>query len=348
MAFNPNCYSPGFRLQIRDSSVVGYMIPPKFEEISKDWPESKKEEYRQKRKERALTVRKTAYSGKMTSGSRKRMIKACELLCQISPARWIWNPVNNRLCHHRLSFITLTISSSQNITCRQAYDLVLVHFLQWLRRTIKVAAYVWKAELQQRGQIHFHIITPNFIHYKLINAKWNDLQRQAGLLDEYAKKKGHFRAPSTEIKEMRNARKGAAYIAKELAKDISGKLLQLRKHLNKLVKAGTIDQEQAEEIFSDNLQDVTGTEGKIWGCSDNLSEANYFTIDLTKQHFQQIAKFIQAGNKFLIDDWFCVFDCGDLPPPDILNPSEKKAFDLHLYCIANHEKVKRMESELFK
>lgn len=345
MPFNPNCFSPGFNLQIRDSSALAYMIPPTFEEISQNWHESKIEAYKQAQKERAQKARKTAYSGMISSGSRKRMIKATELLCQMNPGRWITNPITGRMYHHRLTFVTLTVSNAENLTAHDCYIILLSHFLQWLRRTVRVSAYIWKAELQQRGQIHYHIVVPEFVPWMQVRKKWNSLQREAGLLNDYAIKHGHFDPNSTDVHKMRNASQGAAYVLKELGKDISGKLLKFKKDLKKAVTAGYMTEEQANEFFSEKVQEINGTTGKVWGCSENLMEAEFFTVPLSKDQHQVIASFIAGGAKYKLDDWFIVVACNS-PPDQLLSQAQKTAFKLHLYCIANHEQVKAMESAL--
>ena len=46
-------------------------------------------------------------------------------------------------------------------------------FLKHLRRKLNNFHYVWGAEKQKRGAIHFHIVTPNFVKKELINQMWN-------------------------------------------------------------------------------------------------------------------------------------------------------------------------------
>src|SRR5216683_3081724 len=128
-------------LQIRDRSAIAYLKADACGFVS------------QKRRDNMLTVRRNRYTGEITAGSRKRLSKCLTLMAQGNPAKMKYNPVNNRMMWHHLTFCTLTIPG-KNISARRAYDTLLSHFLDWLTRTKEVKAYIWKAELQQRGQIH--------------------------------------------------------------------------------------------------------------------------------------------------------------------------------------------------
>jgi hypothetical protein len=221
---------------------------------------------------RLLSIRRSAnmklqtgkrYSGKLSAGARKRLAKACTLLVQSSKAKWIYNEVTKKQQYHRLSFITLTVSDpSKKLTGKEAHKLLLSHFLDWLRRTMHCNTYLWKAELQSNGQIHYHITTPSFINYQAIRDKWNNLQRSAGLLDKYFSEHGHYDANSTDIHEVRAAGDMAGYLLKEI-----GKQLQNEKSLG----------------------------GKVWDCSQNLKANSYFTIEMDTHHSSLIQQQVKEG-----------------------------------------------------
>lgn len=189
-------------------------------------------------------VQQETYKGELTKGAKKRLTKAIELLCQVSKSQRIKNTVTGKMQWHRLSFITLTVSQTENISAKEAYHKAFKHWLQWFRRTMNVKTYVWKAEIQERGQIHYHITTPSFIHYQLIKDKWNNLQSKAGWLKEYHAKYGQQMPNSTDIHETKHVGNLASYLIKEFCKSIQ------------------------------NPQ----TEGKIWDCSENLKAYGYYTI----------------------------------------------------------------------
>jgi len=270
----------------------------------------------------------------MSQGARKRMVKAVTLLCQSVKPKWITNPVNGRMQYHRLSFLTLTISSRKNITAKECYNMVLQHFIQWLRRTKKITSYIWKAELQERGQIHYHFIFPDFIHYKEIRSEWNSLQRKAGLLDDYVATHKHADPNSTDIHEMKNVRKTAKYVVKELGKDIDAVKVKQKKEILNDVKLGLLSQETADRLLIELQENKFYTEGKIWDCSDNLSSMGYFTMPLTTRQDMVLRNWIEVQKEqALFGDWWAVIDLTSNSPPSILSIAEKKFFDNHLAII---------------
>jgi hypothetical protein len=190
-------------------------------------------------------ARKQQYSGEIKKGTKKRLTRAIDLLCQISQKRKVWSSQKRCYINHTLAFITLTISSQTNITAREAYDKLLAPMLRWLRDSCSCRTYVWKAEIQKRGQIHYHITTPSYIHYRAIRDKWNYLQRKAGLLDDYYNTHGSYDPNSTDVKKVKSIKNLAAYLIKEFTKTYQN----------------------------------PETTGKLWDCSLNLKAYSYFTFE---------------------------------------------------------------------
>jgi hypothetical protein len=279
---------------------------------------------------------KAAYSGGMSQGSRKRLSKAVTIMSQAIKPVWITNPVNNRLHYHKFSFITLTVASGKNITAKFAYDHLLSHFLDWMTRTVggenKAAkTYIWKAELQKRGQIHYHITTPAFIHWRQIRSKWNSLQRQAGLLDDFAMEHGHFDPNGTDVHDTRQVKNADRYLLKELGKTISALQLQAIGEVRAKVKAGELPAEDADAEIERIKAEKVLTVGKIWGCSQDLAGVNYFTLDVTREHERTIEQWVLEGRaRKVVDDYFSIVYCDDADPPDILSGKETTAFREYL------------------
>jgi hypothetical protein len=211
--------------------------------------------------ERIKEAAKTRYSGILTMGAKKRMCRAIDILIQISKPIVGINEVTSKKQKHTLSFITLTIPPSELLTAESGYKKLLSHFIQWLRRTKKVKTYVWKAEFQKNGQLHYHITTPAWIHYQEIKDKWNNLMKASGLLDDYFKNKGHYGANSTDIHEVRNIKNLGGYLKKEFAKSVQ------------------------------NQQ----TKGKLWDCSVNLKDNKFFDVEYEINLLRKIDAMVQDG-----------------------------------------------------
>lgn len=296
-------------MQIRDGYVLVY-----YEQLySRRWANNALQ------RQRLVTVRKKAYSGDITTGARKRMAKAITLMSQVVKPTWITNPVNQRDQLHRFSFVTLTIASSKLLTAREGYQLLLQHFLQWLRRTKGVELYVWKAELQKRGQLHYHLVFPNFIHYLEIRNKWNALQKEAGLLDDYAREHGHFCPNSTDIHETYGVKNMRAYIMKEMGKAANANRFRAKQIVESLIQAGEVPECQKEQFIQEYTGDLV-MEGKVWDCSECLGAGKYYTVALTDRHVDFLDKLVQGKKASRqSDDFYSMTFFRSTGPPLVSN-----------------------------
>lgn len=78
---------------------------------------------------------------------------------------------NSHLC----TFITLTLPATQTHTDRELTTNLLNPFLSYARKYFYVRYYVWKKELQQNGNLHFHLVTDRFIKADCLRNAWNRL-----------------------------------------------------------------------------------------------------------------------------------------------------------------------------
>ena len=119
--------------------------------------------------------------------------------------------------------------------------------------------YLWKAELQQNGQLHYHIGTSTYLPQNIVRWKWNKDCKSAGLLDAFAHKYGHFNPPSTEVKSIIHVQDAKSYIAKEFAKKET------------------------------RIQQVGG---KVWDCNEELKRG-YFSTELTGEVYWKLHEAIK-------------------------------------------------------
>ncbi len=109
---------------------------------------------------------------------------------------------------YKLTFITLTLPSKQIHSDNEIKSKCLNQFLIEISSNHKVSQYIWKAEKQDNGNIHFHIIANAYIHWKVIRETWNRIINKLGYVDRYEKKmreyfKNGFKI-STNPKDKRN------------------------------------------------------------------------------------------------------------------------------------------------
>jgi hypothetical protein len=213
-------------IQVRHKSLILYSLPA--------------DNYSHRRSDfKTLT-----YSGKVTSGSGKRIRKAVDLLLQLSPLIWITNPITKRRETHTLSFITLTIPEQEHKPeANEGHRLLLKPWLLKMKRKTGLSTYIWKAEFQKNGMLHYHITTRSWILYTLIRDEWNNLLSSNGFLTEHFAKHGNIMPNSTDVHKVYQNKKLENYLQKEISKTQQNKT----------------------------------TKGKVWDCSLNLKQAKFFS-----------------------------------------------------------------------
>lgn len=234
----------------------------------------------------------------------KRISKAISLLLQSSKAQDIYNPISRRFSKFRLNFITLTIPDIQEAKDYPAmYNKVLRPFLQWLTKYKGVYTYVWKAEIQQRGSLHYHITTTTWIHQNDIRIKWNEIILKNDLMKAYTKKYNKTTPPSTDVQNVYKKRNLQSYLSKELCKCV---------------------------------QNNVSIKSKVWDCSRNLKAFKYFTLEVTDLIEKRI---LQLDDKQIIDLWeneFCtILRLKKGYQQYIMSKDEKLRYSLFLRSIQN-------------
>ena len=157
----------------------------------------------------------------------------------------------------KLSMITITLSSKQSHSDIEIKTGLLNPFLKELNRKFNVKNYIWKAEKQENGNIHFHIIIDKYIKHQEIRSIWNRIQNLPGFeyvnkfrknqkefyhngfryntnsedspelqQKKYQKKVAEdFKNPnSTDVHSLKYIRKTAAYLAEYMTKGVTNTL----------------------------------------------------------------------------------------------------------------------------
>ena len=138
----------------------------------------------------------------------------------------------------QLIMITLTLSAKQTHTDNQIKRQMLNRFLINLIRKEERTKYLWKAESQKNGNIHFHIIVDEYFDKRWINTLWNKIQFDNGYISIADYKDKEKIVPSTRIESLRDKDDAISYTAKYISKNNTNRLL----------------------------------EGRLWGCSKELKD----------------------------------------------------------------------------
>ncbi len=150
---------------------------------------------------------------------------------------------------HYPIFITLTLSDKQSHPDNFIKRHLLGEFLKNVKRNHDIINYFWRAERQENGNIHFHILTDRYIDKLKIQKIWNKIQDNHGYLYNYKKQYHNDQPPSTHVKS---------------AKDVENFLNYSLKYMIKEEENSIID-------------------GRIWGLSDSIRDLKTYNSVLNNK-----------------------------------------------------------------
>lgn len=121
--------------------------------------------------------------------SDKRLRNAISWLSASAQIQRVYCKETNHWHQFRLNFITLTLpTTDHDLSDGYIKSKVLRNLLAKMRYSTPGLNYIWKAEPQANGNIHFHVFTDKFIHHKTLRKKWNASLAKHGLIQPYAAK----------------------------------------------------------------------------------------------------------------------------------------------------------------
>jgi hypothetical protein len=130
---------------------------------------------------RNLSVKKSSWA--LSDQSKRKFIDSCGFLLECSKPRSV-RFGKKLIYNYRASFITLTLPTKQTHSDLEIKK-CLNQFLTQLRATFNLSNYIWKAELQANGNIHFHLIIDLPIHHSAIRYYWNQSIETLGYVSAY-------------------------------------------------------------------------------------------------------------------------------------------------------------------
>jgi hypothetical protein len=139
-------------------------------------------------------------NGYLSAQAKKRLKLAIEYFLLLN------KPINGKSgnsgqhYNKRITFITLTLPSKQVHTDNEIKSQCLNQFLIEISRYHKVNQYVWRAEYQKNGNIHFHILANNYIIWKDVRNRWNRIINKLNYVDEYRKEQENYHEKGFKVR----------------------------------------------------------------------------------------------------------------------------------------------------
>ncbi len=265
--------------------------------------------------------------GMVSRKANKRVKEAIDWLVMLSKQKKFKSKKTGKTYTFNINFVTLTLSSKQVHSDQIIKSKLLNQFLIELKRDFKVMNYLWRAESQKNGNIHFHIVTDKFVPHDWLRDCWNRIQNKLGYIDRYhtfmaefhkkgfkvredllkywnyksqlraykVGQKGNWYNPnSTDVHSIRKLRNISAYLSKYCTKNGKTKFVPNGKRRSYTVKNNGV-----YDTFTIQCVKEVITErpilGKLWGLSNSLSKLSSAIDFRFGEVYQELA---MIRNKF--------------------------------------------------
>lgn len=198
-------------------------------------------------------------AGIISKKAATRINNAVQWLLLFSHKKRVYSKATKKSYWFLLNFITLTLSEKQNHSDEFIKNHMLYPFLRWMARSHNAGLYVWKAEAQKNGNIHFHITTNTFIHWKSIRRKWNSIQSKHGYLKKWTEGNVRGDPNSTDVHAVIKTDQIAKYMVKYMVKNepdrrkIDGRLWACSPQLSSI----SISMDEHDTAFSECATDIS-------------------------------------------------------------------------------------------
>lgn len=258
--------------------------------------------------------------GIMSPQATRKMRTAVEWLLLLAKPKREWCKSSKRWIKFKVCFVTLTLPSCQVHSDQEIKKLCLNQLLIELKRYNGLHNYIWRAEKQINGNIHFHLVMDKFIEASVLRLRWNRIINKLGYIDKYTDrmnqniknfsdyynefinqgsyaqlfkrychgKTSNWKNPnSTDIHSVRKIKNLVSYLLKYMSKNV-----------------------EEPELLSDSDKEKLLVSGQLWGLSESLSKMRNVIIPISSEIQEEINRlWDNVKTLFIKDEWFTYKVC---------------------------------------
>jgi hypothetical protein len=211
---------------------------------------------------------------KISDVGMKKIRDSVQWLFAAAETKLVWESKYKKMVTWKINFCTLTIKAGMAELLEKGWtDVKLKSLLNvWLtmaRKRFGLKSYVWKAETQKRGVLHFHITSDCYMYWQDIRKSWNRVLTNAGLPQEESN--------STDIHAVVDVQKAQEYLIKYFYKEepnkrtVQGRLWARSHSLSKLKCCVQVPQDEMNELLREVVNTGMMAEAKTYDYAQILS-----------------------------------------------------------------------------
>lgn len=201
-------------------------------------------------------LREIAYNGFMSPKTKASVRKFLEPWITAVEVKKDKLKLGKYFRNSKLAFVTLTLSAKQAHSDNQIKREMLGRFITECKRKFGMKNYFWRAESQENGNIHFHILVDCYMHWEKVRNLWNSIQESSGYIDRFEAIHSHRNPNSTDVHGLENLKNTVAYVVKYCCK----------------------------------TEGFRPIKGRIWGSSDSVKNLKPFETEIDNE----VSKYLRS------------------------------------------------------
>lgn len=228
------------------------------------------------------------------------------LLIDCSKSKKVYSAESRKWYSFKVNLITLTLPSKQIHTDKVIHEKVFKEFIRAWKRSSKELLYIYKAEVQDNGNLHYHLTTNTYIDYRELRNKWNYYCEKLG----YVTRSGIASPNSTDVHSVKSVKNLASYMVSYLSKkDLYSKALK-RYHAryNKILKKMPGNECKLPRNYFSNIK--RKVELKVWDCSKPLMLGKCSLEIDSQELMDDVRRALQLNTAPIVKDWCIVLENG--------------------------------------
>lgn len=228
-----------------------------------------------------VNLTQNRHKGKLSPKAVKRMTNSVNWLVASAKNKWVYDKQSGKRFNFRINFITLTLPTLDHGISDHKFKADLLHnFINTCRYRYGLKNYVWKVETQANGNIHAHFTTDTFIHWKDIRNVWNRILTKRGIIDIYRNKHSSMTFEEYTALYDPTGAKGKEQMRRAFTTGCNSSWSDPNStDVHAVYKVKDIGAYLAKYMTKEDEERRT-INGRLWGCSTNLSETNKLVIEL--------------------------------------------------------------------
>lgn len=259
-------------------------------------------------------------NGFLSTHAKRKLFRALDYLILMSDRKKVYSKLQQKYISFKVVFVTLTLPAEQIHSDKEITNLCFNQLLVELSKYHNVKRYVWRAEKQDNGNIHYHLLINQFIEYQELRKRWNRIVNKLGYVDRYQQSQKEFFKNGFRMSENPNDKRTRkeqirAYIIGQKSDwrspnstDIhdTRKIKDAKKYVSKYMsKQPDIDLESSD-LESEKLI----VKSRLWSCSHDLSNVKGCEV-LESWDISDELEQVAAGSKCRVysDTYFKVMYC---------------------------------------